>query len=183
MLRHGAVLIGWADTASTGRRASGDALLRALTAQLGIDAPPPTRRCPSCGAGDHGMPEVPGGRVVASLSYADEIVVAAVAPRGDAAALGVDVESAARATGDLTAFFAPRPAPGIREWTRIEAVLKASGRGVRTDPRSIDVSGPVVHIGTEAFDLATVVGPDGYVVSVAAAAPSAGLRSRAPRRR
>ena len=126
---------------------------------------------------------MPGGQVVASLSYADEIVVAAVAPWDDVSALGVDVEPAARATGDLSALFAPRPAPGIREWTRIEAVLKASGRGIRVDPRSIDVRGPIAHLGADAFDLATVTGPEGYVVSVAAAAPSAGLPSRAPRRR
>lgn len=182
-VRHGAVAIGWGDAASADRRASGNALISAVAASLGVDVGPPARRCPICGSHEHGVPEIAGGRLVASLSYADDIVVAAVARREDGAAVGVDVERADRSTGDLAALFAAHAIPDIEQWTRIEAVLKASGRGIRISPSTIDVSGPVAHLGESSFDLATVAGPEGYVVSVAAAAPSAARPSRVRRGR
>ena len=63
------------------------------------------------------------------MSYADTLVVAAVAPRNRVAALGVDVEPAATTPArehDLRRLLGPSNIPVLRRWTRIEAVLKAA---------------------------------------------------------
>jgi len=76
-----------------------------------------TRLCPRCGSSRHGQPRLVGTDLTASISYADVLALVAWG-RGP---LGVDVEAAGPAVdgvGDRAA------------WTRTEALLKATGRGV-----------------------------------------------------
>jgi ribosomal protein S27AE len=86
------------------------------------------RLCPRCGSSDHGRPWARGrgGTTYVSLAYADGIAVAAWSTVG---AVGVDVERDdgrdAGVYGDLVA------------WTRAEAVLKATGEGLRRDPADL----------------------------------------------
>lgn len=114
-----------------------------------------------------------GGSV--SLSYADDLVVAALCDDGD---IGVDVErGAASASAGLD-----RSAPGatLREWTRFEAAAKSVGADLRDGVR--------LGVVTEADGWSTVVagrtvhgrdveGPAGFVISVARAEATAPDRS------
>ncbi|WP_062520624.1 4'-phosphopantetheinyl transferase superfamily protein [Demequina silvatica] len=103
------------------------------------------RRCPRCGSVDHGAPVVrsPVLDVAVSLSRTDGLVVAAAA-RG-VAGVGVDVEASGTvlAAGLADVALAPgeSPDPGrdglLRTWVRKEAVLKAAGTGLATDPRTV----------------------------------------------
>lgn len=74
-----------------------------------------TRLCPHCGSVAHGRPQVSTGHV--SLAYADGLALAATAD----VPVGVDVER-----GDQ------------QEWTRVEALLKATGDGLRRDPATVE---------------------------------------------
>lgn len=78
--------------------------------------------CGECG-GPHGRPSVvvagrPGPAV--SLAHAGGLAVVAVS----GVPVGVDVE---------------RAEPGVREWVRTEAVLKATGHGLTVDPSLVDL--------------------------------------------
>lgn len=175
ILRRGPVLITWADAgtaAPTPRRSVGDGLLLRLASHLvpGADAAI-GRRCPRCGAADHGRPVAAGAPVALSLGYAGSMVIAAAVRTVDAASIGVDIEAADRDIGDLRALFAPREPPDLAGWTRIEATLKADGSGIRIDPASVVIDGGRARR-PGPFDVATIDGPDGYVVSVAVAAPA-----------
>ncbi|MGX9347290.1 4'-phosphopantetheinyl transferase family protein [Microbacterium sp. KNMS] len=108
----------------------GRAALRALLDEGAVVEP---ARCPDCGA-RHGAPEVraDGARLFASTSHADGGSLAAVSRRR----VGADVEAA-------SALRVPPPIPvppgedPLRHWTRVEAVLKADGRGLRVDPAAV----------------------------------------------
>jgi 4'-phosphopantetheinyl transferase len=115
------------------------------------------RRCERCG-GEHGRPLVAapagGDRAQVSLSRAGDTVAVAVTFAGP---VGIDIESiraVSLAPLDSVAF-----GPGERSalppgagpcadraraslWTCKEAVLKAAGLGLRTDPRELTVSLP-----------------------------------------
>lgn len=138
--------------------------------------------CPRCG-GPHGAVVVDGAPYVASVTYAGGWAIAAVAATGDAAALGIDAEPAVdprRDAAGLTGVLGERPAT-VRDWTRVEAALKADGRGLRVDPAAVAlrseeggwtarVPGGGVLSGWDAG------GPPGVVVSVAIREP--GSRAR-----
>ncbi|MEO7061708.1 MAG: 4'-phosphopantetheinyl transferase superfamily protein [Lapillicoccus sp.] len=110
------------------------------------------RLCPACGSAEHGRPVVllpAADRWRVSLSRAPGIVAVAVAESGEVGDLGIDVEEVARtafagfrvvALGPLEADGSPAERGLI--WTRKESVLKATGLGLRTDPRGIRVSHP-----------------------------------------
>lgn len=99
--------------------------LRAAAESL---AGPVTRLCPRCAGTDHGRPRTAGGAL--SLAYAAGLVVLARA-EGTGLRLGVDVEPDP-GVGPTPAGLADRAA-----WTRAEAVLKATGEGLRRDPASV----------------------------------------------
>lgn len=168
-----------------GARASGflagRALIRELVLRLGggpvvhLDS-----ACARCGD-DHAVPRTDGFMI--SVSHADDLVAVAVAP--GAAPLGVDLEANAdhaRVT-ELGPMFAPEPAPDLAGWTRIEAAIKADGRGFAIDPRDVRLQPQPEHSGAPVqtpptwlaelpdtvprLQVATLPGPAGYTLSVA----------------
>lgn len=80
-----------------------------LRVELGVEVV--RRMCPRCGSGEHGRPVVPLADAWVSLAYADGAGLAAWSRAGP---VGVDLE-AGLDRGD---------------WTRREALLKATGQGV-----------------------------------------------------
>ncbi|MCL8024876.1 hypothetical protein [Nocardioides bruguierae] len=89
------------------------------------------RLCPHCGSGAHGRPRHPDGRLC-SLTYAPGLALLATAE--DGRAVGIDVEPDDASAPDL---------PGIgslADWVRLEAVLKATGEGLRRDPAAVPAS-------------------------------------------
>ncbi|MGV8909901.1 MAG: 4'-phosphopantetheinyl transferase family protein [Propionicimonas sp.] len=130
-----------------------------------------TRACRRCGARHAGV-EITGVPVVASVSYAPGLVVAAAARGPRVSRLGIDVErDAANATRsrDLQRLLGPSTVSPLRRWTRIESVLKADGRGLRADPADVHfragrgrVSGDPAR-----YRVVDVAGPAGYVISLA----------------
>jgi 4'-phosphopantetheinyl transferase len=74
---------------------------------------------------------------VVSLSYAADLVVAAVAPAQLISAVGLDAEpntAGSERLTDLAKLIGGAPASALRRWTQLEAVLKADGRGLRVGP-------------------------------------------------
>jgi 4'-phosphopantetheinyl transferase len=107
----------------TPRREVAWALLRELVGDVPIANP-----CPFCG-GPHGPVQLPGSPWRASVSYAGDLAVVGVVPSAGIGAFGLDAEDVAK-TGDLD----------LRAWTRVEAALKADGRGIRVDPETVVVT-------------------------------------------
>ena len=90
-------------------------------------------RCPSCG-GEHGRVRVEGADAAVSVSYAAGWTV--VAMTQEHAAIGVDAVPADAAGLE-------RVLPGGADalsWARVEAVLKADGRGLGVDPARVEIS-------------------------------------------
>ena len=130
-----------------------------------------TGACRLCGA-RHGPVEITGAAAVASVSYAPGLVVAAAAPGRRVDRIGVDVEperANATRTRDLERLLGPSHEPVLRRWTRIEAVLKADGRGLLIDPGEVRLrSGGGRIAGDPArYRVADVAGPAGSLVSLA----------------
>ncbi len=120
----------------------GRLLLRRLAGEL-LDVRPEDvvieAVCADCG-GDHGRPALPGTGLDVSLSHAGGFIVAAAAWH---CAVGVDVEGAHPAAARLEAIGELTGVASVRHWTRVEAVLKADGRGLRVDPREVEIAGGV----------------------------------------
>lgn len=118
--------------------------------------------CPDCGL-EHGQPrvaELPG--IHLSLSHAGERTLA-TASRG--AAIGVDLERRDISPGRLAAI--QKVSGGdLAHWTRVEAVLKADGRGLRVDPRAVEVEGDHATLEGAHYEL-TDASDDRYLASVA----------------
>ncbi|WP_144785693.1 hypothetical protein [Microbacterium sp. BH-3-3-3] len=130
---------------------------RALLAEL-VPGARFRSRCPACG-GDHGRIHVEGADAAVSVSYVEGWAVA-VAARGHES-VGLDAVPAD--AGGLERVL-PQLVPGepddlesrapeawadadgssaapARAWARVEAVLKADGRGLTVDARRVDVRG------------------------------------------
>jgi 4'-phosphopantetheinyl transferase len=132
-------------------------LKRAAAAQLGTDARTVTlvRTCPDCDQ-PHGKPTLPQSGIELSLAHSGSRVVVASALRTP---VGVDVEQETATldhdslagtvlTGREAATLAALPAARRRAgflayWTRKEAVLKATGDGLRVPLHQVEVTGPV----------------------------------------
>ncbi|TQL47070.1 4'-phosphopantetheinyl transferase [Homoserinimonas aerilata] len=119
----------------------GRMLLRELVGRL-TDVPAASvafdATCPDCGR-QHGKPRLKKGDLAVSVSHSPGVVAVAAAW---GAAVGVDVEprSGSTRTADAITAVAGASADPLRHWTRIEAVLKADGRGLRVDPRTVAVA-------------------------------------------
>jgi 4'-phosphopantetheinyl transferase len=115
-------------------------MLRELVAELDSVLPSSVQieaRCQDCG-GPHGQPRVLGSRVRISIAHCPAaIVVVATHDR----AIGADVEVAAGPTSRVDAIGAVTGTASLEHWTQVEAVLKADGRGLRVDPRSVEITG------------------------------------------
>ncbi|WP_433677356.1 hypothetical protein [Microbacterium gorillae] len=108
-------------------RGTGEEMLAQLIREfVGVDLPV-GRRCPNCGAADHGRPTVQGNVLTLSVSYGSGAVAVAAAPSAAIAALGVDIEEGA---ADVEAI----PGITLRDWARVEAAMKADGRAALLDP-------------------------------------------------
>ena len=169
------VRLAWARTSGSDRRATADALIRTLAAELapGSDLRI-RRRCAVCG-GPHGRPVLPAAPVLASVAYADPWAVVAVAGTDDVAALGVDAEQEG-APLDLAALFAPADPPGLRGWTAVEAALKADGRGLLVPPGEVRLTPGLATVpGGGAFRILPVPTAPGLVATLA-------MRLRRPER-
>lgn len=128
----------------------GRMLLRTLAGDmLGLDpaAVPLSATCADCG-GPHGQPRIPG--LAVSLSRCATAIVAVAATAG---AIGVDVEPLMGTAERIAAIASVAGDGGIRRWTSVEAVLKADGRGLRVDPRDVNVTGDSATLGNARFEL------------------------------
>ena len=119
---------------------AGRLLLRRLTAELTGEAAELTAECPDCG-GAHGKPGIPGSKLQLSLSHGAGVVVAAAV---FGARVGVDHDSAAPEA--LAAIGALTGEATLQRWTRVEAILKADGRGLRVDPSQVLIDGDVGRV-------------------------------------
>jgi 4'-phosphopantetheinyl transferase len=125
-----------------------------------LDLPPERvpleRTCSDCGR-PHGAPRLPGGGgPYVSVSHSADRIALAVS---DAGPLGVDVEAAVRELGEELATrvlgpaeledldrlgAADRQVGLLAYWTRKEAVIKATGEGLRVPLADLHVSAPDV---------------------------------------
>lgn len=116
---------------------AGRFLLRDLAGELTCTDPGAVKieaHCPDCG-GDHGRPMIVGTNLNVSLSRSKDIVVVAASWH---APIGIDIEVAN--PGAVAAVEALTDEASILHWTRVEAVLKADGRGLRVDPALVEVT-------------------------------------------
>ena len=145
---------------------AGRMLVRTLAGELlGVPAGavPLSAVCPDCG-GPHGRPVVDGSDLRVSLSHADGLVLAAAAWAAD---VGVDVERSAAGPERLAAIGALAGRASVRHWTRVEAVLKADGRGLRVDPSQVLVDEGIASLGAIRYALHDLELPAGYTGSLA----------------
>jgi len=117
---------------------AGRILLRELAARLTDEAQHDiviVATCPDCG-GPHGRPAVEGSRLHVGLAHSGSTVVAVASWDGP---IGVDAETAATPASRIAAVKSLTGVASLRHWTRVEAVLKADGRGLRVDPSLVKV--------------------------------------------
>lgn len=171
------VQLAWAAVPTgTPRRDAAWTLLRSLLPD-GVELSNP---CPRCG-GPHGPVTVSGAPMRASVSYAGGFAVVAVVPDGAVSALGVDAESEVdpvRDAAGLAGVLGKGSPASVRAWTRVEAALKADGRGLRVDPAGVRVTetryGWTADVPDGgAFEGWDAEGPEGILVSVAVRAAAA----------
>ncbi|QLD10955.1 chemotaxis protein CheY [Microbacterium oleivorans] len=167
------------------RRETADGLLVGLLRELGVAFPRLTRGCPYCG-GPHGPVRALDGPAPAPFSvavaYADGWAVVAASARGPFA---IDAEPRRM---DAAALHRIRTTLGdaradAATWTRVEAAVKADGRGLRIDPAEVRLSevagGWAARIPgrPDPLFVSEAAGPPGIVVSLAAAPGAASDRS------
>ncbi|MGB4778608.1 chemotaxis protein CheY [Microbacterium sp.] len=150
------------------RRAIAWDLVRGLLAEAGHADAELSNPCARCGS-PHGPVRIAGAPWLASVSYAGGIAVAAILP-ATVAAFGMDAEPLVDPVRDSAG-----PVPGgLLHWVRIEAAVKADGRGLRVNPEEVVVAETAgggwqarlpgtatVYSGRE------VTGPPGVLVAVA----------------
>ncbi|QWF81789.1 4'-phosphopantetheinyl transferase family protein [Amycolatopsis sp. CA-230715] len=123
--------------------------------------------CTDCGK-QHGPPSVPGSELKLSISHSGDRIGLAVT---EATPVGLDVESRRKADDSLIEYtLTPPEVEAIHKvpasekemvffqyWTRKEALMKATGKGLRIPPSAITLSGPgeparLVHSTDAALD-------------------------------
>jgi len=119
--------------------------------------------CPDCGK-QHGRVTAPGTDLHVSISHSAEVVVVAVA----GVPIGIDVEGEPSPEA-LAAIGAVAGEASITRWTRVEAVLKADGRGLRVDPKRVVFNADVAWIddAPERYQLSEIDVAPGIQVTVA----------------
>jgi 4'-phosphopantetheinyl transferase len=127
--------------------------------------------CRRCGRLHAGV-ELAGVPARASVSYAADLVVVAVAPTSQVSRLGLDAELGIADIGrieELRRMLGASTEPILRRWTRVGAVLKADGRGLLIDPGSVHLRRGGAWIAGQAasYAVAEVPGPPGVLVSLA----------------
>lgn len=149
-----------------------------------------TNACAFCGA-PHGAVRLHGVAAVASVTYAGGFAIVTVADADVVAAIGVDAEVAGRSErrvagssptvegGEVSLARVLGEGASLREWVRVEAVLKADGRGLRVDPALVGIRtaddgwSATLPDRTGSFAGIDVDGPPGVLVSVAVRARAA----------
>lgn len=181
-----AVDVRWREAPRADRRRVADALITGSLAEAGLPAVRLARVCAWCG-GAHGAVRVTNADAVASVSYAGSLVVVATAVAPPRTPFGVDAERTdldADATARLRAALGDDAADAAA-WTRVEAALKADGRGLRVDPGTVTVAASASAGGEWAVTVPgrraplrvrTVPGPPGVAVSLATATAAAPCR-------
>ncbi|WIE74371.1 4'-phosphopantetheinyl transferase superfamily protein [Curtobacterium sp. MCSS17_007] len=129
-----------------------EALLAAVArvAAVDVDAVRAGRECPHCGSTGHGRPWATAAGAAVAVSTArcpGQAAVAVVSGPGRTDdRLGIDLEQVARVAAASLDAFGPRERRRLRDdrdrtaaWAVKEAVLKRDGRGLRVDPRAVEV--------------------------------------------
>lgn len=170
---------------------TGRVLAKTVTAErlgMAVEAVRFDATCDDCGK-PHGRPRVPGAALMLSISHSGDLIgVAATA----GTPVGLDVETATRRADDSLIEYALSPAEraavsGLSAearaaafftyWTRKEAVMKATGKGLKIPLQSItfsghDVEARLVSSGHAALDpgttrLVDLKATEGYRAAVA----------------
>jgi 4'-phosphopantetheinyl transferase len=154
-----------------------------------LGCPPATvalnRSCEYCGR-QHGRPRLPGTDLQVSISHSGDVVAVALT---DGCPVGVDVEAVTASEYEslLPRVCTEAERPYVRTvrdfytiWTRKEAVLKATGQGLRTPMTSVTVTSPGARpallevAGTSpACQLADIPAGEGYAAAAAVLTPAA----------
>jgi 4'-phosphopantetheinyl transferase len=125
-----------------------------------------------------GRPSMEGCGLDFNLSHSGDYVVCAVAAQGR---VGVDVEQLREIQlGDFQDILAPSACERIlsatshqkaffREWTRLEAVLKADGRGLQAAAKTVDCGGSTVALDGDEWHLHEIALDAEYACHVATA--------------
>lgn len=132
------VRLTWATVpAGTPRREVAWSLLRGMLAPGAVLSNP----CPRCG-GPHGPVRSTDASARPAVAYAGDTAIAAVADAGPGR-FAIDAEpevDAARDAAGLDGVLGSRSGVQLRDWVRVEAALKADGRGLRVDPALVGVT-------------------------------------------
>lgn len=162
----------------TGRRAELFLTGRSLAADLLDELAPDhshelTSTCPFCGEA-HGALRAVSAPVLLSVSYAGPWVAVGAIPKNHRTGFGLDLALSPSPHAPLlalAALFAPAKPPTAVGWTRIEAALKADGRGLQVDPTSVRLSESGAHLAdrTDPIRLFDIDAPAGLVITAALA--------------
>ena len=146
---------------------TGRMLLRELVAGftgLPLESITIAASCPDCDR-PHGRPTIAGSDLHVSLAHAGDRSVAALL---EGSPIGVDIEERDASSERLAAVREVAGGGDIRHWTRVEAVLKADGRGLRVDPRAVSIHGSEAAVEGSSYRLVDVDDAE-YVITVATA--------------
>ncbi|MCC6497226.1 MAG: hypothetical protein IT193_13320 [Propionibacteriaceae bacterium] len=134
--------------------------------------------CQRCGNRHAGV-QLEGVPARASVAYAAGLVAAAVAPDARVQGLGIDLELDAADPSrceELRRRLGASTERVLKRWTRVQAVLKADGRGLLIDPGAVRLRQGGAYIAGQraSYVVAEVPGPEGYLLSLAWSATMAG---------